>query len=68
MNDPRLSALINWVWAGLGALAIAGILWCGNSINEMNIKLAVLISQNSGMAASLEDHSKRIRDLENKRP
>jgi hypothetical protein len=68
MKDPRLTAFINWVWAGLGALAIAGILWCGNSINEMNVKLAVLISQNAGMVVSLEDHNKRLRDLERQRP
>jgi hypothetical protein len=63
-RDPRLSRIINYVWTGLGGLAIAGIMWVGNSINEMNVKLAVLISQNAAMAQVVEDHNKRIRELE----
>lgn len=63
-RDPRLTTAINYVWTGLGALAITGILWVGNSINEMNVKLAVLISQNAAMTQVLEDHNTRIRELE----
>lgn len=66
-KDPRVTKFINWLWAGLGTLGVFGIVWVGQSINEMNVKLAVLISQNATVTQALADHNERLRELERKK-
>lgn len=68
VQDQRFTKLISWVWVSLGAAAIATGAWGVNSIQELNIKVGVLISQRDRDSEDLKDLRDRVRTLEARKP
>lgn len=56
VNDPRLSSLINWVWASLGAIGIIVGVGIYNKISSMNDTLIIAV-------AKLESQAQQINDI-----
>ncbi len=66
VQDQRFTKLISWVWVTLGALAVATGAWGVNSIQELNTKVGILISQRDRDSEDLKDLRDRVRALETK--
>ncbi len=45
INDPRVSSLINWVWASLGAIAIIVSIGGYNKLSSINDTLILAVSK-----------------------
>ena len=64
VQDQRFTKLISWVWVTLGAAAVATGAWGVNSIQELNVKVGVLISQRDRDSEDVKDLRDRVRLLE----
>ena len=66
-QDPRLSTFIGWAGVVIGALAVASITWGVSTMQELNLKVGVLITQHENDTRRIDDMSDRIRALESRR-
>lgn len=55
VQDQRFTKLISWVWATIGATAVVLGAWGVNSVNELNTKVGILISQRDRDAADIQE-------------
>lgn len=55
-HDSRFSALVGWVWAAIGGVAVSGIYYVGNKLAELNITLTRAVVQ-------IEFHAEEIGHL-----
>lgn len=68
IQDQRFTKVIQWLWISIGAAAIAVCSWGVNSVQELNIKVGVLISQRDRDSEDLKDLRDRVRALEARKP
>jgi len=59
VQDPRFSKAINSVWALIGVVLIGMLGWAIHSIDDLNVKVGVLISQNSSLERRVEALERR---------
>lgn len=55
VQDQRFTKLISWVWASIGMASVALGAWGVNSVNELNTKVGVLISQRDRDASDIAE-------------
>ena len=68
VTDRRFTKLISWVWVSIGAAAVATGAWGVTSINELNVKVGVLISQRDQDMNNMNDLRERVKELERRKP
>lgn len=66
-QDPRLSSFIGWSAVVIGALAVASITWGVSTMQELNLKVGILITQHDNDLRRLDDMNDRIKALEARR-
>lgn len=52
------------VFQMLAFIVGGSVVWGAWSLNQLNIKMAVMVSEMAGNKTQLKDHERRIRDME----
>lgn len=63
-QDPRLSSFISWAGVIIGCLAVASITWGVSTMQELNLKVGILITQHDNDARRIDDMNDRLKVLE----
>lgn len=70
VQDPRLSAVRNWVLGVVGTGSISVMTWLCVTVNELRITIASTAASSASQAAvtadMLRDHEQRLRVVERK--
>lgn len=64
IRDGRVSRVIAWVWTVIGAGIIGATLLAANNLYALNLTVARVADINAVQEGRLEDHEKRIRQME----
>lgn len=64
MNDRRVSAVIAWVWGGIGSLLVVALAFCANNLWQLNLTMRDVLKDNQTNVAQLSDHELRLRAAE----
>jgi len=72
-QDPRLSSFIGWAAVVIGALAVASITWGVSTMQELNLKVGILITQhendnrrNDIQDGDIKELARQVRALESR--
>ncbi len=63
VQDQRFTKLIAWVWVSIGSIALLVSAWGVNSVQELNIKVGVLISQRERDADEVKDLRDELKEI-----
>lgn len=63
VQDQRFTKLISWVWVTLGAIAVLAGTWGVNSLNDLTLKVGVLINQRERDAEENRELRSEVRTL-----
>lgn len=64
IQDSRFSSVINWVWIGMGSIAISLLGIAANNLYQLNITVARGLDADAARDIRLSDHELRIRQVE----